>query len=346
MNQLLKDILDLLEDEPLVLATVVSHGGSAPRGAGARMAVRADGSIVGTVGGGLLEAQAMERAAKLLAEPAGRAEFMDFTLSNELAAGSDMICGGRVRLLLEHVAPGDEGARALADAADLLRRGRAAALCGVVAGDPARVLARSALALDDPDASSALDEDVRAALDIAQAGGAPALAEGGGRTALAEPFLPAPGLFILGAGHVSRPTAAMAAMAGFRTVVLDDRADFANRERFPDADEVAVLPGFDDVFDGRAPDARSSVVIVTRGHLHDRTVLAQALRTDAGYVGMIGSRRKRDAIYESLLADGFTRSDIDRCHCPIGLPIGAQTPEEIAVSIVAQLVGWRAGALG
>jgi xanthine dehydrogenase accessory factor len=161
--------------------------------------------------------------------------------------------------------------------------------------------------------------------------------------ALAEPFIPPAPLYIFGAGHVSRFTARVAAMVGFRTVVLDDREEYANRERFPEADEVVVLPSFAGCCDSFKDDAEAFVVIVTRGHLHDRTVLAEALRTRARYVGMIGSSTKRNKIYDSLLADGFTRADIERCYSPIGLPLGGQTPEEIAVSIVGELIQVRAG---
>jgi xanthine dehydrogenase accessory factor len=129
---------------------------------------------------------------------------------------------------------------------------------------------------------------------------------------------------------------------GFRTVVLDDREEFADRGRFPWVDEIHVLESFERAMDGLVINDESYLVLVTRGHAHDRTVLAQALRTTAGYIGMIGSRRKREAIYAALLEAGFTPRDLERVHCPIGLDIGAETPEEIAVSILAELIQMRA----
>ena len=131
-------------------------------------------------------------------------------------------------------------------------------------------------------------------------------------------------------------------MMDFYTVVLDDREEFANRQRFTDSDEIVVLKSFEDAFVGRVFDTNSYIVIVTRGHSHDKTVLAQALKTNAEYIGMIGSRRKRDIIYQKLLADKFSQTDIDRVHSPIGLNIRAETPEEIAISIVAELIQSRA----
>jgi xanthine dehydrogenase accessory factor len=124
--------------------------------------------------------------------------------------------------------------------------------------------------------------------------------------------------------------------------VIDDRPEFADPAKFPDAAKVHQYP-FPGVI-GKIPvDESSYLVIVTRGHIHDKTVLEQCLRTKARYIGMIGSRRKKAMIYDKLLEEGFTKSDLDRVHAPIGLEIGAETPEEIAVSIVAELIQVRAG---
>jgi xanthine dehydrogenase accessory factor len=149
-------------------------------------------------------------------------------------------------------------------------------------------------------------------------------------------------VFLFGAGHVSRPVAKLASLVDFRTVVVDDRQEFANSERFPSAEQIKVTASFHQSFEGLEIDRDSYVVILTRGHLHDKTVLEQALRSDAGYIGMIGSRRKRDLIFQELLTKGLCQADLERVHAPIGLAIGAETPEEIAVSIVAELIQVRA----
>ncbi len=125
--------------------------------------------------------------------------------------------------------------------------------------------------------------------------------------------------------------------------MLDDREEFANRERFKEADEIKPLVFFENSFEDLDINQDSYIVIVTRGHVHDRTVLEQALRTNAGYIGMIGSKRKRNAIYKALLNQGLGPGDTDRVHSPIGLEIGAETPQEIAVSIIAELIAVRAG---
>jgi xanthine dehydrogenase accessory factor len=152
-----------------------------------------------------------------------------------------------------------------------------------------------------------------------------------------EPLLFDPVLYIFGAGHVSRDIVPLASRVGFQVVVIDDREEFATPEYFPDAREVC-LHLFDTAVADLPVDEDSYIVIVTRGHLHDKIVLSHSLRTKARYVGMIGSKRKRNMIYNALSEEGFTRSDIARVHSPIGIEIGAETPAEIAVSIVAELI--------
>jgi len=125
-------------------------------------------------------------------------------------------------------------------------------------------------------------------------------------------------------------------------VVIDDREEFADVKCFPDASDIHQCP-FEGVIDRLPVDESSFLVIVTRGHMHDKTVLAQALKTKAKYIGMIGSSRKRNIIYDKLMEEGFTKQDLLRVHSPIGLDIGAETPVEIAVSIVAELIKVRAG---
>ncbi|MDH7571038.1 MAG: XdhC family protein, partial [Armatimonadota bacterium] len=157
-----------------------------------------------------------------------------------------------------------------------------------------------------------------------------------------DPVFPPPTLFVFGAGHVGRCTAQAAALAGMRVVVVDDRADFANRERFPWADAVIVAP-FEQVFEQLALDESSYVVSVTRGHEYDETVVEHTLRTSARYIGMIGSRRKVRFVFDRLRQKGISDHALARVHAPIGLAIGADTPEEIAISIVAEVIAVRRG---
>jgi xanthine dehydrogenase accessory factor len=159
-----------------------------------------------------------------------------------------------------------------------------------------------------------------------------------GERFLLEPLGSEGVVYIFGAGHIGQQLAALTALVGFQTVVLDDREEFASDGRFASADRIIIPDSFEQAMDGLEVDQHSYIVIVTRGHRHDQTVLAQALKTRAGYIGMIGSSRKCASTYEALAREGFTTEDLGRVHCPVGLPIGAQTPEEIAVSIVAELI--------
>ena len=148
--------------------------------------------------------------------------------------------------------------------------------------------------------------------------------------------------YFFGAGHVTFYTAALASQVGFRVVVIDDREEFANPERYPYAAGIMVIKDFKHAFTNLAIGPGDFLIIATRGHMHDKTVLARALEFDAGYIGMIGSVRRREMLYKALLAEGYTQKNLERVFCPIGLPIAADTPEEIGVSIVAQMIQVRA----
>ncbi len=160
---------------------------------------------------------------------------------------------------------------------------------------------------------------------------------GGDTEVFIEPVAAAPRLYIFGGGHIGVYLTKMAAQCDFRVVVLDDRPEFAAAERFPEAAEV-IVSEFKTAFDGLKVGPGSFIVIVTHGHKGDETVLEGALKTPAKYIGMIGSKTKNEAVYGHLLAKGFTRQDIERVHGPIGLRIRAQTPQEIAVSILAEMI--------
>jgi xanthine dehydrogenase accessory factor len=164
-----------------------------------------------------------------------------------------------------------------------------------------------------------------------------------------EPVFPQPAAFIFGAGHISKSLAAIAGLAGFSATVIDDRESFANRERFPGVDEV-LAGEYEELFPKLAINEASYIVIVTRGHRDDLRVLRWAAVTPARYVAMVGSKRKVLELVKALEGEGLPREALERIHAPMGLDIGAVTPEEIAVSVVAEMIavrrdadsGWRA----
>jgi xanthine dehydrogenase accessory factor len=166
---------------------------------------------------------------------------------------------------------------------------------------------------------------------------------GGTLEVFVEPILPQPVAYLFGGGHVSMAVARAAHAAGFGIAVVDDRESFANKERFPMAQDV--FTSYEDAFEKILPNAASYLVIVTRGHKEDMRVLAWAVRTDARYVGMIGSKRKVMAVYKALGNEGYKPEEFERVYAPMGLDIGALSPEEIAVSITAELVAVRRNAV-
>lgn len=332
-----------------VLATIIDVRGSSPRHVGTRFLIRKDGQIVGTIGGGLFEAKVQMFAANALENRTSHRLMFAFrgdeTQSAEMIC--DMICGGDTQVLLEYVDASDTVARAIFEKLLELTVARKTGLffthanipvddqgtidrmlvddqglrLGGFEGDDAAVqsvpesrLLKSAQILDAPDAPSAV---------------------------FLEWIHPSETVFIFGAGHVGECVAHLSAYAGFRAVVLDDREDYANIERIPEADQAIVLESFEQAFKGLPVDRDSYVVILTRGHQHDKTVLGQALETDAAYIGMIGSRRKNRLICEALLQEGHSRDALEKVYAPIGLPIGGETPQEIGISIVSQIIQVR-----
>ncbi len=333
--------------ERFTLVSTLTTQGSSPRHSGAAMIVRPDSSILGTVGGGALEARAIRSALEALESRTSR--LMDYELTNADSAGLGMICGGRGVLLIECVDPA-AGAKAelYSGLVDLLAAGGTGWLVTSVSGAAGGDVT---VALCLVDAAGKIIGDpvcpVDALRGLARMGGALDGHTAGDRPGIYVQPVGVPGTaYVFGAGHCGKSLVPLLSLVGFRTVIVDDRADFANSERFPDADQVAVPDSFEDALEGLSIDKLSYLVIMTRGHVFDRAVLAQALRTEAGYVGMIGSKKKIAQTFETLREKGFTDEDLARVHAPIGLDIGAETPEEIAVSIAAEIIQIRRGQSG
>jgi xanthine dehydrogenase accessory factor len=330
----------LTQKRVFVMATIVHHQGATPRTAGSKMIITDKGRGIGTIGGGLLEAEVMARAAKLIKQR--QSELMHFDMSGDLITTMDMICGGRADILLACVLPTDVNRDLFAQWRQVLDNNRQGCLVTIALPSEGTVYRTTHCLVTFQGSvvgSFPLEgDDLAKLLSAAQKATQIQTLFLGKALVVVEPAARVFAAHLFGAGHVARPTAHLAAMVGFQVWVLDDRETYANRERFPDAYQVRVLDSFERAFTGLAVTSDSYVIIFTRGHLHDKIVLAQALATDAGYIGMIGSRRKRDRIFDALRAEGVARSQIERVHSPIGLAIGAESPEEIAVSIVSELI--------
>ncbi len=337
MKKILPRLLAALRGgESVIVGTVIEQSGSTPRSPGAKMLVGADGVLHGTIGGGEMEGHCYQEAKKLYEK--GEWRLLPFTLDNTRAADAGMVCGGNLTVLLLRITPDQLD---LAEALEAADRNRERSI--LVISLPDDGVPQLSLLTGEKGCTGAplTAETAGAVRSRARRSRLPYQLESGSDRFYVEPQIESGTLWLIGAGHVSLATAKAAAAVDFTVRVCDDRAEFANRSRFPEAEEVRVLENFDSIFPRLGAD--DYVVIVTRGHAHDEEVLKQALCRSPGYIGMIGSRRKRDAAWQRLLNAGFTRSQLDTVHCPIGLPIGADTPEEIAVSIVSELIRHRAG---
>jgi xanthine dehydrogenase accessory factor len=343
----------LRQGRAAVLATIIKQAGPAPRGVGAKCLILDDGSLAGTIGGGLLEGRTLEEARQVF--ETGLPLRLLFNLKGTDVAGTDMLCGGDVEVFLEPVSPTNESLLPVYEkSAEVNRRGGEAILATVIhqrewrpGQVPKMFMAREGESSGSLSGAQRIKDLLAQEMDRIIRAGRPltlsAVNEAGEPVELyVEPITSEPALYVFGGGHVAKQIVHLGSLVGFKVIVIDDRPEFADPSIFPDAKEVCQLP-FEGVLDRLPVDGSSYLVIVTRGHIHDKTVLSQALSTPARYLGMIGSRRKRDAIYDALKGEGFTEDDLSRVHSPIGLAIGAETPEEIAVSIVAELIKVRAG---
>ena len=235
------------------LATIVQVNGSIPSYESAKLLVREDGSMLGTIGGGCVEAEVWNAAREVMETE--RPRHMNFSLGQDAAYDNGLICGGQLNVFV-------------------------------------------------------------------------------------EPVVPQPKAFIFGAGHISKSLSKVASLAGFATVIVDNREAFANRERFPDADEV-YAEEYEEVFPKLPIRDTSYIIIVTRGHRDDMRVLRWAVGTPARYIAMIGSKRKVIGVVKELEKEGIPREAFERVFSPMGFEIGAVTPEEIAVSVVAEMIAVR-----
>jgi len=346
MKALTETACELLQKkQAFVLATIIRQHGSTPRGIGAKMIVADNGKGFGTIGGGLLEATVMERAQEILS--GAPSCIISFDLTSRDAADLGMICGGDVEVLLDHIEPTDSHREIFTAWNDALQHAKDCRFVTVIHwGDSKNGQVEHGLIQEDGKQLGRISLPADTLQELTWKGKsnlAMKLIERDNALILVERTQAPVTVYIFGAGHVAQPTAHLAALVGFRVVVLDDRKQFANPERFPAAHQVEVLPDFSHVFAHRSLGSDAFVVIITRGHRHDRVVLAQALETQAGYVGMIGSRKKIKKTFDILIESGVSQEALDRVHSPIGLDICAETPEEIGVSSVAERIIARAG---
>ncbi len=323
------------------LVTVIGVQGSVPRHAGSKMLVRGNGEIVGTVGGGRGESIAIDAAVRCISTRSSRT--LTVEMQGTEVEGAAMVCGGTSRLLVEHlpdVSPYRTALQLLRDGKRVLLIKRLEGLAPEGSGGggakhvPVAVVAESGLV----PAGFPFD---RGLADRCLASGKPFLAEESGL--FYDPVFPREKLLILGGGHIGQALAGMAVTLDFDTTVADDRDDFAAPGRFPGGVKTVQGPYARIVADYPF-DAATYVVIVTRGHLYDLECIRAVLARTYRYAGFIGSTRKAKLLRAQVASDGFDPAKIEALHGPIGLNIAAETPAEIAVSILGEMIAVRRNA--
>jgi xanthine dehydrogenase accessory factor len=333
--------------EKCVLARIIRQVGSAPRTVGATLLVKLDGTLVGTIGGGALEHEVLRKAKEVMAS--GTSAVLHIRLTGQEVSASEMLCGGNVDVLVEPVFAEDAAAgRVFQELISMTAQGRCGTLVTRVADGRESggrfLVTREGSVIGDASWLPRVSGIDVARWSSVREPSLVTLAECEGKPAVfLEPVAPEAVLLLFGAGHISTFVAPLARMVGFRVCVVDDREEFANPRRFPAAEQLVVC-SVAEAFRRVVVTPATYIAIVTRGHAHDREALGAALTTRPAYLGMIGSRRKRDLIYNSLMEEGVAVEELRRVHSPIGISIGAETPEEIAVSIVAELIQIRAQA--
>jgi xanthine dehydrogenase accessory factor len=350
-----------LQTEPQVaVATIVRTRGSSPREVGARMLIRPDGATDGTVGGGCGEAEVWRAALEVLADEQPRMVVVDLT--NDIGLTTDGVCGGIMDIFVEPWRQVAHDAEIASEVLAALGRHQAAITTTVVGrsrGMPIELGARGVMVdthrrgsgFEWPELEAKVLADAPAVLANGrsqvrtyafEAGNGTGASTAGQAAVFFDLSLPPPTLIVVGAGHVARPLAQVGTLLDFEVIVVDDRASFANKERFPSASQI-VVEDFETALDDLPITPSTSVVLVTRGHAHDVRALRKLIRRPVGYIGMIGSRRRVYAVFKLLRDEGVPVDDLLKVHAPIGLDIKTETPGEIAVSIGAELLKVRRG---
>ena len=352
MKEVIQGAVETLRDgKPCVLATVVRTKGSTPQKAGAMLLVKDDGSGLGTLGGGCVEGD-IWFAAKEMLRQGGGPEFKDYYLNEDIAARDGLVCGGTMYFYLEPLRRMEDFLPLGDEILEAYDGGEPVGLATVVnsPSHPQRLGAKLLLRADGTVSGSLgtaeLDEAaLEAAHRIAQIGNTESISTEDGTELFVEGFTTPPTLVMVGGGHVGKATADLANNLGYRVYLVDDRPEFCNEDRFPYAERTVVTP-YDQWSDHLSINVNSYVVVATRGHRYDDMALESALKTRARYVGLLGSRRKTLMIYRRLIEQGVTKERIKEVYAPIGLNIGALTPEEIAVSIMSEIIMVRRGGDG
>ncbi len=341
MRNILDDLnLALKHQKPVAYTALVETRGSTPQKAGATMLVYPDGSQAGTLGGGCVEAEVKRRALQLLEQR--QTEILTFQLDNDYGWDDGLICGGRMKMLVAPITPGED-VSFFETVSDTLAKGIGCTEAVVIDADKAGAGKTADRYLLDANGQAMAVFGSGEVPDALREGLKPLIKRPRPYVANGISYLPhleRCRLVIVGGGHVGQKVAEMAAEVDFDVWVVDDREEYCSADRFPFAKRLVCGP-IDTSLNGLEIDENTFCIIVTRGHNHDEEALYHLAETKARYIGMIGSRRKVKLIFEDLLRSGTPREALAKVHAPLGFDIGSQTVPEIALSIVAELVAYR-----
>ena len=353
MHDVFREAVNLLEkDDQLVVATVIRTKGSTPQKPGAKLLVRKDGSGVGTLGGGCVEGDIWFAASQLM-KRGGSAQYREYQLNEDLAADDGLVCGGTMYFLIDPVYK-PEDYLDFAKEIDAAYRGEGAvAVANLIKPAPGSDVPLGGKMFIREDGftkgtlgDSEMDEAAKAkAIELMVHGKNEYIIAENGVEYFVEAFTTPPQLVICGGGHVSKAIASHAKSLGFRLFITDDREEFANKQRFPEADMI-VAKNPEEALKELPINPNTFIVVATRGHKFDNVALAAAAATSARYVGLMGSKRKTILIYEDLVRMGISLERLNEIRSPIGLDISARTPEEIAISIIGEVLMFRLGGTG
>jgi len=324
--------------EQVAVATVIRVEGSAPRPVGARMVASSGGRMAGSVSGGCVETTVYQEMAGLL--DGGPPRTLHFGITQDMIWDVGLACGGTIDVFIQALDP-----ELIAAFGRRVAQGEPVALVAFLEGENAggtALVTREGLAMG-PDSGSAASRAVEVLAARVERGAIHELAPD--MRVYIEPFLPPPVLVIAGGVHVAIPLARFGKELGFRVIVVDPRQTFANRERFPGADQVLVAWP-DEALSGLEVGDTTYIVLLTHDPKIDEPTLAAVLKTSAAYIGAIGSRKTHADRYERMEKWGVSREQLDRVYSPVGLDLGGGTPEETALSIIAEIVAVKNGRTG
>ncbi|WKY47121.1 XdhC family protein [Eubacteriaceae bacterium ES3] len=342
MKKIVEKISKILDrNETLVIATVLRKTGPGPIRSGRKMIIRENLTLEGSFGGGLVDAQIKQMAARIFKTRMDAIEKISF--SENCINGTGEFCGGEIEVFFEYCDIIDqETGLYYREIGHLLNEKKNFLMISEIPGiNP--VHQRKWICTQTGFYGEENDDFYEKLLPIMRD-----FNEMKFRGAFffeehyfVEPYFLNEKVFIFGAGYIGQVLAELCKLLDFYVVIVDEQPEFANRNRFPKVDEVVYLPSYEVLNDYLPIDDHSFVLVMTRGNQDDQEVLAQVLASSAKYIGMMGSKIKRNKVFQNMLERGFEYEDLQRVHCPVGLAIEGETPEEIAVSISAELIGLR-----